>query len=94
MAMVFSLVELAQTWISEHVQPNQDQADEGEDQGTEANVELEPEIFKPVLDAKASGGRWHFVIGLVVCEGCWKPCSICSNLVLPQQHVNDPSHSA
>ena len=94
MAMVFSLVELAQTWISEHVQLNQDEAEEGEDRGTEASIELEPEIFKPVLDTKASGGRWHFVIGLVVREGRWKPCSNCSNLVLPQQHVNDPSHSA
>ena len=72
MAMVFTLVELAQTWINEHVQLSQDQPDEDEDGGTETNTELEPERLKPVLDAKASGGRWHFVIGLVVRAGCWR----------------------
>lgn len=73
MAMVFSLMELAQTWISKHAQPSQDhQPGEDDNGGTEADAELERETFKPVLDTKASGGRWHFIIGLVVREACWR----------------------
>ncbi|KAL8561770.1 hypothetical protein ACOMHN_010705 [Nucella lapillus] len=83
MAMVFSLVELAQTWVSEHVQSSQEEEGTeteggggggggeaaaeggGGGGGGEAAAEGDQEIFQPVLDAKASGGRWHFVIGLV-----------------------------
>ncbi|XP_070186183.1 uncharacterized protein [Littorina saxatilis] len=64
MAMVYSLVEEAQSWINEHTHLSEDQPAEDECQGgEEADVDQEP--FKPVLDTKASGGRWNFVIGLV-----------------------------
>ena len=62
--MVFSLVEAAQTWITEHAQSVQDQPveEDNDEKGDTTDVDT----FKPVLDVKASGGRWHFVIGLVV----------------------------
>ncbi|XP_076461734.1 uncharacterized protein LOC143294178 isoform X2 [Babylonia areolata] len=69
MAMVYNLVELAQTWISDHMQSGGGDQDPGAEDGaggTEGSAEPEQEdTFRPVLDAKASGGRWHFVIGLV-----------------------------
>lgn len=70
MAMVHSLVEEAQTWITHNVGEANEATAESECDSAAApdpqQTSAEPETFKPVLDAKASGGKWHFVVGLVV----------------------------
>jgi hypothetical protein len=63
MAMVHSLVDMAQTWITDNVGYAEDVV---ESQCTPEDKQISLEPFKPVLDARASGGKWHFVVGLVV----------------------------
>ncbi|KAK7481034.1 hypothetical protein BaRGS_00027753 [Batillaria attramentaria] len=67
MAMVFTLVEVAQTWIGEHIQPGMDESVESAvDADTEEEEgELPSIVDRPVEDTKATGGRWQFVVGLV-----------------------------
>lgn len=67
MAMVFTLVEAAQTWISEHAHERPTGAeDEDDDKGADTEVaDMPVNDVTPVGDAKVTGGRWQFVVGLV-----------------------------
>ena len=65
MAMIFSLVDAAQTWISENSQEkavNEEGIVEEDVEDNEQGVS-DAELF---ATTKTTGGRWHFVIGLVV----------------------------
>ncbi|XP_046569411.1 uncharacterized GTP-binding protein C428.15-like isoform X2 [Haliotis rubra] len=62
MGMVFTLVDEAQQWITDNVQPSPEQ-EQDEEPSEEGVSTTSPQRI--LTEARAAGGRWDFVIGLL-----------------------------
>ena len=61
MAMVFTLVEETKAWLSENVSSVEESAE-----NVMLEEESDPEEIIELTEPKPTGGRWEYVIGLLV----------------------------